>query len=113
MGTAGDGVVQVDPHAVSELMHDTTKLNELDSSETEIHIPTRTDCAAGCTYCYYCIAQELSALAKDGQLRGGDEQRPRDKPKGWECLRCASEVFACHRIVEDRIEPTPDIPEKV
>jgi peroxin-2 len=95
----------VDPHAVGELMHDTTH-NELDPSETEVHLPTRTDCADGCVYCYYCIAQELSALAKERQGAEGDERER--KPKGWECLRCGGEVFACDRVVEDRIEPPPN-----
>lgn len=99
----------VDPQAVRELMHDTTH-NELDSSETEVHLPTRTDCTDGCVYCYYCIAQELSALAKEA---GSEEEGRRDKPREWKCLRCGEEVFACHRVVEDRIEPTLDTTDKL
>lgn len=104
----------VDTHALADLMHDTTThVNDVDTSETEIHIPTRTDCDAGCTYCYYCIAHELSALAKDAQQKqqvegvGGRGSMERSEGKGavllkgWECLRCSSEVFACHRVVVD------------
>lgn len=107
--SAATDAASVDPHAVSELMHDTSKLNELDSSETEIHIPTRTDCEAGCTYCYYCIAQELSALAKQVQQSTmGKDEKGQVKAPGWECLRCGSEVFACHRVVEDSVDLPPD-----
>ncbi|KAJ9099905.1 hypothetical protein QFC21_003910 [Naganishia friedmannii] len=108
----------VDTHALAELMHNTTThVNEVDTSETEIHIPTRTDCEAGCTYCYYCIAHELSALAKEAQQTeqvegtGGKESANKSRgkeavsPKGWECLRCSSEVFGCHRVViNDTVE---------
>ncbi|GHJ89617.1 hypothetical protein NliqN6_6019 [Naganishia liquefaciens] len=100
-----------DPHAVSLLMHDTSKLNELDGSETEIHIPTRTDCEAGCTYCYYCIAQELSALAKQAQqsaTTGKDQKGQVKAAPGWDCLRCGSKVFSCHRVVEDSADMPPN-----
>ncbi|KAJ9126452.1 hypothetical protein QFC24_002195 [Naganishia onofrii] len=119
--SAGSGDVPlaaetVDTHALADLMHDTTThVNEVDPSETEIHIPTRTDCEAGCTYCYYCIAHELSALAKEAQQKrqveaaGGKESTSGSQgkeavlPKGWECLRCSSEVFGCYRVVVDDI----------
>jgi peroxin-2 len=104
-----DSASVVEPHAVAELMHDTTKLNELDSSETEIHLPTRTKCEAGCTYCYYCIAQEISALAKQAPpSKAGKDQQQHARAPGWECLRCGSEVFACQRVVNDDIDTLLD-----
>lgn len=102
----------MDPLAAGELMHDATH-TELDPSETEEHLPTRTDCVDGCVYCYYCIAHELSALAKERQRTEEGEGGAEGKPKGWECLRCGGEVFACHRVVEDGIEPPGDTTDEV
>ncbi|GMK54333.1 hypothetical protein CspeluHIS016_0109190 [Cutaneotrichosporon spelunceum] len=55
--------------------------------EDRIFIPAQTDCWGGCSYCYYCIADELAQFAQDHP----------EKDARWQCLRCGGNVSKAKR----------------
>lgn len=56
--------------------------------EDRIFLAAKTDCWGGCSYCYYCVADELAQFAQEHP--DGDAK--------WQCLRCGGSVTKAKRV---------------